>query len=342
MDSGRISAQVMAAVASLAAVAAIGAAPARAAYPGLPGRIAFARAGGIYSAAPNGTGVARLTTAAGDSSPVWSPDGRRIAFVRAGQIWTMRSDGSGQAAVTSVGTNYHPTWSPDGAWLAFDSSRGSTFGSQIYKLRSAPRYGKAIRLTLLNPLPGDCRANRSPTWSSTGKIAFVHDSDSCDESDSVQQVFTMSPSGSGQTRVPGTRCACYDSYADWGQLSPLDWSPNGSTVVFDSLVLPGDGPGFWNGAHILSRALAGTTTADLSSQLPAYYYDLDPAVSPAGTGVVFDRRYLNPYQGPTGTEKQLGIWIMDTNGSGRHRILSNGWDPNWGAASGSSIEAKPR
>ena len=62
-----------------------------------------------------------------DSSPQFSPDGKRIAFMsnRSGnlEIWVCDSDGSSPVQLTSFrGPNVStPRWSPDGGRIAFDS-----------------------------------------------------------------------------------------------------------------------------------------------------------------------------------------------------------------------------
>ena len=73
----------------------------------------------IYTMTPIGTGVQRLTNAAGaDDHPAWSPDRRRIAFVssRDGnpEIYVMNADGSSQRRLTkSPAADGDPAWSPD-------------------------------------------------------------------------------------------------------------------------------------------------------------------------------------------------------------------------------------
>ncbi len=60
-----------------------------------------------------------------DTSPRWSPDGRRIAFLRnkdkRAQIWTMDADGGEPIALTKLpeGNISELRWSPDGTRLAF-------------------------------------------------------------------------------------------------------------------------------------------------------------------------------------------------------------------------------
>ncbi len=83
----------------------------------------------IYVVRANGTGVRRLTSAAGeDGWPAWSPDGGTIAFssARSGrpsgdigplfEIWLMNADGSHQRRLSDVFGQF-PAWSPDGEWV---------------------------------------------------------------------------------------------------------------------------------------------------------------------------------------------------------------------------------
>lgn len=100
--------------AALAAVMLAAATAGEAAAASDPGRIAFQsdRDGNleIYSMAPDGTDVRRLTDSPGaDSAPAISPDGRTIAFVstRGGDadVWVMAADGSGpEPLITGAGT----------------------------------------------------------------------------------------------------------------------------------------------------------------------------------------------------------------------------------------------
>jgi TolB protein len=86
----------------------------------------------IYSIDADGSGLERLTTAAGsDANPTFSPKGDLIAFEsnRTGspEIWIMKSDGSDPERLTFLGDEPRPsgysltkpTWSPKGDRLAF-------------------------------------------------------------------------------------------------------------------------------------------------------------------------------------------------------------------------------
>jgi len=61
----------------------------------------------------------------------FTPDGKRIAFLRAGQLFTMKPDGSEQKPLVSGKTVIDYEWSPDGKWVAFSRMDGS-FASEIY------------------------------------------------------------------------------------------------------------------------------------------------------------------------------------------------------------------
>src|SRR5687767_4203135 len=80
---------------------------AHAAFPGANGRITFASQRDIpdvlnlYSMAPDGGSVTRLTSSFVDTDPAWSPDGTKIAFVSYrdladSEIYVMNADGSAE------------------------------------------------------------------------------------------------------------------------------------------------------------------------------------------------------------------------------------------------------
>lgn len=295
---------------------------AQASYPGPNGRIAFVRSGGIYSVKPDGSGVARLTTTAGDSQPVWSPNGRRIAFVRAGDVWTMSANGGNQAQVTSsAATEGSPTWSPDGSWLAFQSDRVGPLAWNVYKLRSSVPYGKVVRLTNFAFGESECPANYGPAWGHNGKIAFFHDQFYCDEFDSHPEAFIMNADGSHK-RAFG-HCRCY--------VNQLDWAPGGGSVLavqyntMDGAAEPGE----YDGSDILSLFLDGRFV-NRSSTIPTWFYDEAPAFSPSGTRIAFQSQFSNNQRPAV----PRGIWVMNADGSNRTRIVFNGTDPNWGPAPG--------
>jgi len=75
-----------------------------------------------------------------NSSPSWSPDGRRLAIVLTynanSQIYLIDPDGSNlKPLIQSAHIDTEPVWSPDGKFIYFTSDRGGR--PQIYKVSSS-------------------------------------------------------------------------------------------------------------------------------------------------------------------------------------------------------------
>lgn len=123
----------------------------------------------VYVTAADGSAPRRLTTdPGGDSSPTWSPDGRRLAFERgtgrdetSKDIWTMTATGAAQRRLTTTpGVDAGPSWSPDGRQIAFTSGRDGNH--EIYRMRAdGTRQKPTVRRPALDPSP-DWQAVGSP------------------------------------------------------------------------------------------------------------------------------------------------------------------------------------
>lgn len=80
-------------------------------------RIAYVRAGAIFSSKPDGTARRRVTRG---RDPSWAPSGRSIAFSRGDGIYVARADGGRARRVVRCSGCRTPVFSPDGKLLAID------------------------------------------------------------------------------------------------------------------------------------------------------------------------------------------------------------------------------
>ena len=207
-------------------LAAVAAQAAQATVPGRNGRIVFASAResgyDLFSVAPDGTGLTRLTDhPATDGFPSWSPDGRRIAFSsnRDGDldVWVMDADGGNVRQVTNgPGDDRDAAWSPDGKQIAFERDLAS--GDRDVWLVTLET-GVERKLTTNPLIDGD------PAWSPDGElIAYGSERHGPGgEEDEVYFVFLMRPDGTQLGQL-----------TDVGYDQDPSWSPDGKHVVFES------------------------------------------------------------------------------------------------------------
>ena len=74
----------------------------------------------------------KLTTGSGDvSAGTFSPKKDRIAYLRAGKMWTTLPDGTGEKVLVGETKVVDYDWSPDGKWVVFSRVDGS-FASELY------------------------------------------------------------------------------------------------------------------------------------------------------------------------------------------------------------------
>ncbi len=123
----------------------------------------------IYSVSSNGKAPQRLTESrAIETSPTFSPDGRRMAFVsdRSGnpQVWIKDLATGEEHRLTFSGVyNASPAWSPTGEWIAYAAQAGNNF--DIYLINPEG--------TFTTPLVTHARSDEDPAWSPDGrKLAF--------------------------------------------------------------------------------------------------------------------------------------------------------------------------
>ena len=167
-----------------------------------------------------------------DSSPSWSPDGKRIVFKsnrdgnRDGnrnnyEIYVMDADGNNQQRLTDNDFyDSSPSWSPDSERIAFVSRRDGHFIGDFglsYEIYVMDADGKNTRR-----LTNNRKNDWSPSWSPDGKwIAFSADR----KGDDVNfEIYVMDADGNNQRRLTNNRV---------DDASP-SWSSDGKRIVFSS------------------------------------------------------------------------------------------------------------
>jgi dipeptidyl aminopeptidase/acylaminoacyl peptidase len=195
-----------------------------------------------------GSAPRQLTTArARDTTPRWSPDGRRIAFIsdRSGekQVWIIDPDG-GEARPLTGGTlaPSELAWAPDSRWLAIvgkpqpkpgpDESDVRVISRLRYKLDGEGFWdGRWKQVVVISADGGDTRPvtheecdHTNPAWSPDGKsIAYAANPDPDADLTNVTDIWVVAATGGTAPRRV-TR-----SIGPAGQPA---WSPDGTRIAY--------------------------------------------------------------------------------------------------------------
>lgn len=297
--------RTIAALALLVVTAVLGVSGAAdAAWPGENGRIAFVRGetyqgGDIYTAAPDGTDVKKLTDSGFEHDPVWSPDGEWLAFTSSRDatpgVYVMKADGSGLRRVTD---GFSPSWSSDGRQLAFVATKP-------VRLMTLHFDGSNLREVLRSNAAFDDFDGAA--WSPDGRrIAFSAYSG---EPKFRHDVFVVNLDGTGLSRAFQAQPGGSDPET-W---SP-SWSPTGEQLAADAFG--------WNGIYV------GPVGGVPRRIEPA---GLRPSWSPDGSRIVFARQ--------AELSSRTEIYSMRTDGTDITRLTVNvdgASAPDWQRRPGSA------
>ncbi|MEO3939316.1 hypothetical protein V3N99_21605 [Dermatophilaceae bacterium Soc4.6] len=265
--------------------------------PGRNGRIIFQdRASGqLFTVNPDGSQLRQVTHVGFNTTPDWSPDGRRITYAsdRSGivQIWIAAADGSSARQLTpdtNPNDKRHPQFTPDGRTIVYQDCLGDGCDGGISAVRT-----DGTQLPAITPNSGE--SYNWPMPSPDGRrLAFMR----WHVAGVKMRIFVM-PVGGGFER-PITPA--------WiGAWAP-DWAPNGRQIVFSSHTYQ-DRP---NGAIFTVRP-DGTGLQRLTSP-PWPLEDWHASYAPDSTKLVFssDRRYPD--------RCCADLYLMNADGSSMHRI----------------------
>jgi Tol biopolymer transport system component len=274
-----------------------------AAFPGANGRIAFAAedwrlpdpclpiphgcepefvSSRIETVLPNGKGrrVLQTVPVGTDAGLTWSPNGRLLAFGQGGRLAIIRHDGAGLRLLPQLTeSELEPAWSPDGRRLAFVGNQPCPYCSWLYAVRGD---GTGLRRVVK-------MGARWPTWSPTGRIAFVNWDDQYRRPvPPADGLYTIRPDGSRLRRLFGRY---------WGTGQQPDWSPDGRRIAFRAR------------NHIFTLRADGRGLRRLTApkENPPGQGSSDPTWSPDGRYIAFIRDY--------------DLYVMRANGRGLRRLI---------------------
>ena len=125
-------------------------------------RIAFDVDGSIATMGPHGHRIHVLTTG---FEPTWAPGGLRIAFADGGDLWTIRPDGSGRVRLTSTGIDESsPAWSPSGRRIAYLRTRSNDEASRYLAAIWTIRPDGTDATRLIRRVSEDQLPLEAPAW----------------------------------------------------------------------------------------------------------------------------------------------------------------------------------
>ncbi len=253
-----------------------------------------------------------------EANPIYSPDGSSILFESDAtgnlEIWRLPLGGGAVEQLThNAGQDTSPYWLPDGSGFVFESDRSGT--KSIWRQDLTAPGSEPVRITDDNGQDG------SPAVSPDGTLV-VYESNRGGPSGLD---LWVSPVGGGQAvRLTTSVGGSYDRTADW--------SPDGSTIVFESdrergasalFTVPAKG-----GALVRLTPLAG--------------YEGHPAWSPDGARLVYESTLSG----------DMEVWCVDADGANARQLTETGgfwprWSPdgrhlvycNWGATEPNVWEA---
>lgn len=260
-----------------------------AAFPGANGKIAYDSSpmtdGEIVTINPDGTAPSTITSnGVDDFEPAWSPNGQRIVFVRRdatsqrGEIWVMNADGSGQTQLTDDtadgASDEAPAFSGDGSRIVFARQTGGSNSNDIFVMNA-----NGTGQTDLTPVPA---FDTEPTFSpDSQRIAFVREVSGASNPDAI---FVMNADGSGQTNVTPI-----DNTMD---AAGPNFSPDGAQLTFSRCVLGISEESCPTSPEIVRMPAGGGAITEVTSNgggdnEPS---DIDPAFSPDGAQIAFNRQ----------------------------------------------------
>jgi Tol biopolymer transport system component len=205
------------------------------------------------------------------------PSGSGLTFTVVG------TDGSVRSIIPVPFGALHSDVSPDGKRVAFVIERG--LESRIATMLLD---GTELRIITSDSIVAD-----RPRWSPDGRQLLFFQGGSL----TSRRLMVMDADGANVREIPGTQTP---------EDVPPDWSPDGSFILYTSMVLGGRNLAIVPATGGISHNLAAARLVD---EGPGTW-------SPDGSSIVFTRSE------DAAADTAAEIWLMDADGSGQHRLVS--------------------
>ena len=247
-------------------------------------------------------------------------------------LWMINADGKGHQKVTSNTTNESsPRWSPDGKRIAFVSSADDENGSEIYiywvdtkqyssisQLKQTPKNiqwspdGNYIGFTMFVEddvlrLVSEPEKPENATWAPAARITdrLKHEADGSGYMEKgFNHLFIISAEGGTPVRVSSKR------YNHQG----FDWSKDSKKMIFTSNYSENWEYDYRN-SEIYSIAIDGSSFEQLTDRNGP---DRGAAVSPDGRTIAY-----TGYDDKVQTYQVTKLYVMNANGSNKREVKTN-------------------